>query len=159
MKKWIFLISLIFVAFFTSAGELRLDVSADWMLTIRGGIEYRFNRFLGVQTKIGTNTQLLAFDFTGVFYFLDETTPWRINLLAGIPNAAMPLTFNAGMISVGASILVGYRFKNELTVDLRIGAGFPFFFEEGKSVIRDIQFPFGLWPDLAVIFSFPPWWD
>ncbi|MBU8914201.1 MAG: hypothetical protein KOO61_09275 [Spirochaetales bacterium] len=156
MKRWILTLLVLMMAATVFGGDLRVTIRADWMFTLRAGIEYRFGRYFGIQTDIGTNTQLLAADLCGVFYAMDAESPWQVNFLFGIPNAAMPLSFNAGFISVGGSIGVGYRFENDFGLDFRVGEGFPFFFEEGKDMIRDISFPFDLWPDVAFGVSFPP---
>ena len=155
MKRWFLVFLVLLMAATAFGGDLRVTIRADWMFTLRAGIEYRFGRYFGIQTDIGTNTQLLAADLWGAFYAMEPESPWQFNLFLGIPNASMPLSFDAGFISVGGSIGVGYRFENNFGLDFRVGEGFPFFFEEGKDMIRDINFPFGLWPDVAFGVSFP----
>jgi hypothetical protein len=149
----IFLIALVGTIGF--AGDLRITIRADWMFTLRAGIEYRFGRYFGIQTDIGTNTQIVAVDICGVVYALPSESPWQVNLLLGIPNAGMPLTFGAGFVSIGGAVGIGYRLESGMGLDFRLGEGFPFFFEEGKEVIRDISFPLNLWPDLAIGISLP----
>jgi len=157
MKRWILVILCLMVAATAFGGDLRVTIRADWMFSLRAGIEYRFGRYFGIQADLGTNTQLLAADLCGVFYAMEPESPWQFNLLFGIPNAATPLTIvDGGFVSVGGSIGVGYRFENDFGLDFRVGEGFPFFFEEGKDMIRDISFPFNLWPDVAFGVSFPP---
>ena len=131
-------------------GDLRITIRADWMFTLRAGIEYRFGRYFGIKTGVGTNTQMLAVDACGVFYAMGPESPWQFNLLVGIPNAGMPMTFDSGFVSVGGSVAIDYRFENDFGLDFRVGEGFPFFFENGKDVIRDISFPLNLWPDVAL---------
>ena len=137
------------------AGELRLSVRADWMLTLRAGLEYRFNRYLGIQGSIGTNTLVVAADLAAVVYAFPGTSAWQLNLLVGIPNAAVPVSLDGGFVSFGGSLQASYRLPNALGIDFRIGEGFPLFFEGDSDTIRDVDFPFGLWPDLGLGVSFP----
>lgn len=137
------------------AGELRFTVRADWMFTLRAGLEYRFNRYLGVQGSIGTNTQLLVGNAAVAIYALPTENDWQVKLLLGVPTAGVPLTFDAGMLTVGGSLAASYRLENDVAIEFQIGESFPFFFEEGTDVIRDVGFPFNLWPDLALGVSFP----
>lgn len=137
------------------AEELRFTIRADWMFSLRAGIEYRFNRYLGFQSSIGTNTQLLVGNLTLAVFALPSESEWQLKFLLGVPNAGIPFTFDGGFVTLGGSLAVSYRLKNDIAIEFQIGEGFPFFFEEGTKVIRDIKFPFNLWPDLALGVSFP----
>jgi len=137
------------------AGELRFPIRADWMFSLRAGLEYRFNRYLGFQGSVGTNTQLLVGNLTLAVYTLPSDSDWQLKILLGVPNAGTLFNFDGGFVTVGGSLAVSYRLENGIAIEFQIGEGFPFFFEEGTEVIRNIKFPFNLWPDLALGVSFP----
>lgn len=155
VKRIALVLLLLMVVACAFGGDLRITIRADWMFTLRAGVEYRFGRYLGIQADIGTNVLTVAADLCAVVYVMEPESPWQFNLLLGIPHAGMPLTLDGGMVTLGGSIAAGYRFENDFGLDFRLGEGFPFFFEEGKDVIRDVGFPFGLWPDIALGVSFP----
>ena len=155
MKRFSLILFLWILAVGLPADEMRITVRADWMLTIRTGLEYRFHRFVGVQAELGTNLQLVAMDAGMVIFILDEDQPWRLNVIFGIQNAAMPLTYPAGMLSLGGSAAMGYRFKSGFTLDIRVGAGYPLFFKRDKDMTRNTGFPLNLWPDVAITGGFP----
>jgi hypothetical protein len=155
MKRFTLILCLWTLTFGLTANELRITARADWMLTLRSGVEYHFHRNIGIQADLGTNLQLIALDAGVVFFILDEDQPWRLNVILGIPNAAMPLTYPAGMLSFGGSAALGYGFRNGFTLDIRVGAGYPLFFEHDREMIRDTGFPLHLWPDLAIVGGFP----
>jgi len=74
-----------------------------------------------------------------------------------MPTASAPITLEAAMVSFGASMAGGYRFTDVFSMDFRLGAGFPLFFEPGKDVIRPIRMPCFipyLWPDIVLGFNF-----
>jgi hypothetical protein len=60
----------------------------------------------------------------------------------------------AAMTSFGGSILFGFHLTENVLMDIRLGAGFPLFFEAGKETIRDVNFPLDLWPDLTISVDF-----
>jgi len=66
----------------------------------------------------------------------------------------MPVGEPAFMLSPGVSILIRRKVSKRSNIELRIGEGFPLFFEKGKKVIRDINLPLGLWPDFNIGISF-----
>lgn len=155
MKKIIFIVCLLFIfSQALSADIFYATVSLDWMLSMRIGIEYRFLPILGFRTDIGASILgMLVGDVFFVFYLFPEQDNFQLNIMLGVPNAGMPFTFNTGMISLGASLAVGWRFSKFFSMHLHIGAGFPLFFEQGRDMIRDINYPLGLWPDLGLGFS------
>lgn len=154
LKKVVFVFIILFCltqAVFCS--DFFISIKLTWELYIRAGIEYRISRYFGMKVNAGfTFYGLIGADAGVVFYFLPIESPWQLNILAGIPNISfVPVPSNpACMISFGASLLTGYSFTEKLMVYGRIGGGFPLFFEEDKEMIRDIGFPLGLWPDIAV---------
>lgn len=75
-------------------------------------------------------------------------------MLAGILNFNVPFSFDAAMLSFGAACEVTREITNTMSIGLRAGEGFPLFFEKDKELIRDIQFPMNLWPELAVEINF-----
>jgi hypothetical protein len=139
----------------SAADDTLVCVSLDWMLSISGGIEHRFNPKLGVKGDLGVSVMgLLTADAFAVAYFLPPESDFRLNLLIGVPNAGVPLSFTAAMVSFGLSIQFGFHLTENVLMDIRLGAGFPLFFEEGKEVIRDIAFPLDLWPDFTISVDF-----
>ena len=132
-----------------------LCLSLDWQVSIRCGIEHKFNRPLGIKGDAGLSLfGTLVADAFLVVYLLPEKYRWQVNICAGMPNASIPLTFNAAMVSFGGSILTRCKITDKVSIDLRVGEGFPLFFEKDKDIIRDINFPFDLWPDFTLGVSF-----
>jgi hypothetical protein len=134
--------------------ETRIHLSADWMAGVRGGIEHRGDPGIGVQADLGiTPFGLFTADLFFALDLLEPETPYRFDLLLGVPNAAMPVTtIRAGMVSLGGSLRFGFDLTETVGLSFRLGAGFPFFFEEDKDVIRDT--PMTLWPDVCVAITF-----
>ncbi|RKX84098.1 MAG: hypothetical protein DRP57_06560, partial [Spirochaetes bacterium] len=55
-KKWLLAgLFLLFVNTFSFSSGLLVTVSLDWSLGIRGGVEYRFNRYSGIRGDIGVS--------------------------------------------------------------------------------------------------------
>jgi len=139
------------------AADTLFSVSCDMFLGIRLGLESRFTDNRGVKADVGAAFYgLLLADCFYVIYLLPEDHRFRLNLLLGVPTASAPVTFEAAMVSFGASMAGGYRFTENFSMDLRLGAGFPLFFEPGKDVIRPVRIIFipYLWPDIALGFNF-----
>ncbi len=152
---YLLLLSAIYLPAFSQ--DLLVSIGVDWGLSIRGGLEYRFHPNLGLKADLGASIMgVIVVDMLGVFYILPEDSSWRLNILAGIPNAVVPFSLNAAMVSFGASIVAGRRLTGTFSLDIRFGAGFPLFFERGKKMIRDIKFPFDLWPDAMIVLNFRP---
>ncbi len=156
MKR--FLLLFLFLAL-TSTGvfsdELYLSATLDWAFALQAGFGYRGPGFTGVKADLGVSLfGLLVWDLFTVIYLLPRDNPFRLNLLVGIPTAAIPLSFNAAMVSFGGSVVLGYNLSDSVSLDLRLGAGFPLFFEKDKEMIRDIHFPLDLWPDGAISLNF-----
>jgi len=153
-----FLLLLLFLVLISTAvfpDELYLSATLDWEFALQAGFEYRGPGFTGVKADLGVSLLgLLVWDVFTVIYLLPRDNPFRLDLLAGIPTAAIPLSFNAAMVSFGGSVVVGYNLSDSLCLDLRVGEGFPLFFEKDKEMIRDIHFPLDLWPDAAISLNF-----
>ena len=127
----------------------------DWQIGVQYGTEWRFGRFNGAKVDAGISLMgLIIADSYYVFYLRDEEEPVQVSLLAGITNVAVPISFNAGMVAVGGSVLTSITLSERLNLDLKIGAGFPVFFEKNKDSIRDISFPLNLWPDAGISLRF-----
>jgi hypothetical protein len=132
----------------------RYAVGADWMLSVRGGVEKRFHPSLGGKADMGLSALgLLVADAQLMLHAFPEEHRYRLALLAGVSNVGIPLSFNAGMVSFGGSVLFGFPVSRRLHLDFHIGAGFPLFFERGEEVVRDIGFPLDLWPDFGLALS------
>jgi hypothetical protein len=133
------------------ASETLISGCLDWTVGSRAGLEVMFDPLIGWKADLGMSPfGLITADAFCLFRFLSPDDPFRLNLLLGIPNMSVLYTFDAGMVSLGASIEGGYWFNHRVSMNMRIGAGYPFFFEKDSKVIRDIQFPFNLWPDFTV---------
>ena len=90
-------------------------------------------------------------DLFCVFHAMPPASQLRIALLVGVPNVSIVPCCPAAMVCFGGSVLLGYRFTERFGMDLRAGAGFPLFFEEGAPMVRDLEnMPLGLWPDATV---------
>ena len=157
MKK--ILILLILLSIISSAAvygsDLSFTISVDWQMSVQGGVEYRFNDYFGMKADLGVSIMgLLNFDLFAMIDTIPEDNPWRLSLLLGVPNLLVPLTFNAAMVSLGGAVEVGRQLSDAVQLNLRVGTGFPLFFESEKEMIRDIDFPFGLWPECVLEFSF-----
>ena len=171
-RKKLLLISLffLFITTLSYSSELLITVSIDWTLGIRGGIEYRFNRYSGIRGDIGISmVQIPSASLSYVLYLLPEDKKMRLNLLFGIPNFILPFEVNPfrpyPMISFGGSFLIGYKFTDSISTDFRIGGGFPLFLgEKDKPIVRPFLrlpipgskevFPLYLFPDLAASVNF-----
>ena len=149
---------LLMICFSASASDRTVSLSFDTFLGIRLGAEVRFHPRMGVRADVGAAFYgVLLADAFYVFYLLPAEHRLRLNLLLGIPNASAPLTMSEAMISFGASFAFGYRLTDTLSLDLRLGAGFPLFFDPDGELIRPVKIAFFvpyLWPDLALSFNF-----
>jgi hypothetical protein len=157
MKKRGIVFVILFVAavFSAACADLSITVSVDWMLSIQGGIEYRFNDYFGIKADLGISVMGLAVaDLYGVIHITPPDNPWQLQVLLGLPAMGVPLTLWAPMISFGGAVGVGHNFNETIGLDLFLGAGFPLFFEEGKDKIRDIHYPLNLWPEAALSLRF-----
>ena len=151
----IFLTLFLTMALPAFSSDLLASVGINWQLGVCGGIENRFTPHFGLKADAGVMIfGLITTDAFLVFYLLPEDERFQVNLLTGIPNAAVPFTFNAAMVSFGVSVLGRYNLTDTISMDLRLGEGFPLFFESGTEMIRDIGFPFGLWPDAVLGLNF-----
>jgi hypothetical protein len=167
IKKMLLVLLLLMISSSVYSADFMISASLDWALGIRGGVEYRFNRIMGVKADIGLAMfQAPAADAFWVLYFLPQDQRWRLNLLLGIPNAMFPFEVNPfrlyAMVSFGGCLSCGYWFSDSISIDLRLGGSFPLFFgEEDKSMIRPLNFPFFrdtplryIWPDLVLTVNF-----
>jgi len=137
------------------ASDNMVCVSLDLQLCIRGGIEHRFNHRLGIKSDIGISPFGIATaDGLLVVYLLPEKYRWELNICAGILTLSAPVNFKGAMLSFGGSLLTRFKISEKVGIDLRIGEGYPLFFEKDKDIIRDARFPLNLWPDLVLGVSF-----
>jgi hypothetical protein len=159
MKRILVVLGLLFLIGASAfASDLLLDVSLDVFLGLRVGVEYRFHPRMAVKADLGaTFYGTFVADAFYVVYLLPGCHRFRLNLLLGIPTASAPMTLQAAMVSLGASLTAGYRFTDAFSMDFRLGGGFPLFFEPGKDIIRPLNTPFFIpyvWPDLVLGFHF-----
>ena len=156
MKKVCMLCILLVLTIICIPGSsLAYSVEVDWQMSLQGGVSYCFNEYLGVKGGLGISLMgLLAAESYLVVDPHLVPKPWRATLLVGIPNFLVPSSFNAAMLSLGGALEVERDISPSLTIALRVGAGFPLFFEEGKALVRDVRFPFGLWPEVVLSLGF-----
>ena len=144
------LVILVLLAAPVDASETHISGCLDWTVGSRAGIEYLFNPVVGWKADLGMSPfGLVTADAFGMICLLPYDHSYRLNLLLGIPNMATPLTFNAAMVSFGGSIEAGYWVNHRVSLNIRLGVGYPLFFERDKDVTRDIGFPLDLWPDFV----------
>ena len=156
MKKLILLILFLFLVVNAGFGEDNLfSINLNWQLGIRFGYEYNFNSRVGLKTDAGIGIPgIIMVDMFITTRIFNPNPPWQFILCGGIPNILMPVGEPAFMLSPGVSILIRRKVSKRSNIELRIGEGFPLFFEKGKKVIRDINLPLGLWPDFNIGISF-----
>lgn len=156
MKNYILRMMLIVLfAGKTYTSENIFCVNINWQLGVLAGIEHRVNDHIGLRGDVGLAIfGLVIADALFMVYFLPDNYRWQVGLGAGVPNAGMPFSFNAGMVSLGGTVLTRFKASDKLNIDLRLGTGFPLFFEKDRDIIRDISFPLELWPDFMLGLSF-----
>ena len=139
-----------------SGVELALQVGIDWMLGARAGVECLFGPRLGLQTHVGAS---IARSIDGDLFFLYEiyspSPRFSLRLLGGLPNVIFPLGANAVMVSFGGAAEALWRFKRGIGLAVRIGEGYPFYFENWQYTGSGVAFPLGLWPDLFISLRVP----
>jgi hypothetical protein len=141
----------------SSGGPASLNAMVDWQFSVRLGVEKPVAEFLSVKGDLGVSVfGVLVADALLVVH----TTRWkegpRVDILVGVPNAGAPVTFEGAMVSVGASIRPSLPWGDTRRIGFRIGAGYPFFFERDKPIIRDIRMPLEVWPDAGVEIAWQP---
>ena len=134
-----------------------LNAMVDWQFSARIGVEKPVAEFLSVKGDLGVSVfGVLLADALLVVH----TTRWkegpRVDILVGVPNAGAPVTFEGAMVSVGASIRPSLPWGETRRIGFRIGAGYPFFFERDKPIIRDIRMPLAVWPDAGIEIAWQP---
>lgn len=175
MKK-LFLLILFLTAFcalaepqppLQSSSAISPIFSTSWNLSVYGGIEWMLTKSIGLRTLIGTSLLLPLFIADESFILEGEATmlyrPPRASrgfiwgLSAGASNVggvwyededSNKRAFEA-IMSLGVNGMSGCRLKSGREIRLWLGAGFPFFYENGWET-RDIHFPLNLWPNLKV---------
>jgi hypothetical protein len=131
-------------------------VGIDWQMSVQCGIAYRVSEHIALDAGLGVSPMGLVTTECLVAYATELCTPpWALSLLFGIPNFNVPFTFDALMISIGSALEVSRKISSSYELALRIGAGFPLFFEHDKPMVRDIQFPLDIWPELSLSMRFP----
>ena len=156
LRKGVFILLLMIALTKVSySAENLICLGVNWQLGLMCGIEHKFNSRIGVKSDIGLAVPGIIFtDALLVIYLLPEGHRCQLNICSGVLTAAVPLGARAAMLSLGATLLGRYHITERRSIDLRLGEGFPLFFEKDKDIIRDIHFPFGLWPDIAIGMSF-----
>lgn len=150
MKKLSIVLLLLLIATASLLGkEVTLSTGIDWMLGIRGGVEYLFWPNAGVQAHAGISIASAATaDLLAVYRILETPRGFALRLLGGVPNALFPIGASEFMISLGGALEARWRITRRIGLSLRIGEGYPLFIAGGRYVAKGINYPLGLWPDL-----------
>lgn len=153
MGRRILVLELLFLLGSFQVSALPVDVTVDWQLSLRIGTERPVGERVDFRYDAGISCLgLVVFDVLVVKPIWQPAEGPRLDLIAGVPNAGFPVNLTGAMVSVGGGCRLGWQVSRERWLSLRLGAGYPFFFEPGKPVVRDVHFPLGLWPDLALEF-------
>jgi hypothetical protein len=130
---------------------VRYHAMADWQLGTRVGAEVFLAPRVSIRADGGVSIfgLVLADALLGVS-LADPEAPVAMQLLLGVPNAGTPVTFAGAMVSVGGTLHPSVRLGECCRLGVRLGAGFPFFFERDRPIIRETRLPLGLWPDAGV---------
>ncbi len=157
MKTIGIIVLLLFVVCAGVSGvELALQVGLDWMLGARAGVECLFAPRFGVQTHVGGSIAGSINSDLFLLYEIYSPSPrFSLRVLAGVPNAVFPIGANAFMVSLGGAAEALWRFKRGLGFSVRIGEGYPFFFENLQYNGKGVAYPLGLWPDLFLSLRIP----
>jgi hypothetical protein len=132
----------------------RMYVSSTWMFDARIGLEEPLTGRLAAQWDMGFSIMGMATcNLFAVFHILDPASALNLALMVGVPNAGFVLSFDGAMVSLGGAVRLGWWITESFCLYLRVGAGYPFFFEEGKDVIRDTHMT--VWPDAVIGFAVP----
>ena len=97
----------------------------------------------------------IALDALAHFDLLPDSKGFNLRVYAGIPNLCVGITMQGAMASFGGSLAASWRVGARSRMEIRAGGGFPLFFEKDKEIVRDIDFPLGLWPDATLSLLVP----
>ena len=133
------------------APDLQYHIMADWQLGLRFGVEAPLSARFSARGDLGLSMLglILGDALLGVS-LVDPEAPVDVQVLLGVPNAGAPVTFAGAMVSLGGALRPSVRVGECCRLGLRIGAGYPFFFEPGRPVVRETNLPLGLWPDAGI---------
>jgi hypothetical protein len=134
------------------AAKPRLSVGLGSMLDVRVGLEHPWGSRMSVKADGGISIMgMVTCDFLVVFHMMPRESDLQFDFYGGIPNAGAPLSFAGCMVSLGGGFRIGYPIWENVYLDLRLGVGFPFFFEPDTRVIRDMK----AWPDICIGIRIP----
>jgi hypothetical protein len=150
---WIFGLFLMILASTEAEGARhRISAGLDWMIGERIGMEYSLSDDVGIEGHVGMSLMgIMTADLMASFRLFSWDSRFQLDLVAGIPNFGWPTSWNAFMVSFGGGARVGFKIGHNLCLFIRLGLGFPVFYEHGKDVIRGMK----IWPDFVVGFSVP----
>lgn len=137
--------------------HMQYHVTADWQLGVRFGVEAPLSPRLSARGDLGLSMLglILGDALVGVSLF-DPSAPVNVQILIGVPNAAAAMTLAGAMASVGGTLRPSVEVGTRCRLGIRIGAGFPFFFERDRPVVRETNLPLGLWPDAGIDITWRP---
>lgn len=138
-------------------GQTALAYSLDWTLGVRFGIERVVRPRLGLRGDMGLSAlgQMIALDALAFVDFIPDSQGLGLRAYVGIPNLSAAITFRGAMVSFGGALAAGWRVGTRSRMEIRIGGGFPLFFEKDEEIVRDIDFPLQIWPDAALSLIVP----
>jgi len=153
-RLWFFagVVLLAVMATHAQAAKPRLSVGLGSMMDVRIGLEHPWGSRMSLQADGGISIMgMVTCDLLAVFHMLPRESDLQFDFYGGIPNAGAPMTFAGCMVSLGGGFRIGYRIWENVYLDLRLGVGFPFFFEADTRVIRDVR----AWPDIYIGIRIP----
>lgn len=152
MKKVLVVLLLLVICAATTCGEeLSISAGIGWMAELRAGGEYLFLPRLGLQAHVGASiASAMTADAFLVWRMSNAPGRASVRLLIGVPNALLPFGVNELMVSLGAAVEGRLWLSRRVGLSVRMGEGYPLFYENGAFVSKSLRYPLGLWPDFFV---------
>ncbi len=138
-----------------SAGLSAYTIGIDWQMSAQAGLVTSIGENFSLQGALGASVMgLIAGETYASWHTPLFAAPWRMSILLGVPNFLIVPTLEGAMLSLGGAFEIERRFSDRLSFAVRLGAGYPFFFEQDRPAIRDITFPLNLWPEAALVMFY-----
>ncbi|MBN2860661.1 MAG: hypothetical protein JXK93_10405 [Sphaerochaetaceae bacterium] len=140
-----------------SADALEYSIGVDWQLSAQVGVMSHLSDRISLQGALGVSMMgLIAAEAFAAYRLPLFDPPWSTYVLLGIPNFLIVPTLEGAMLSLGGAFDVERDLSDSFALHLKLGAGYPFFFEEGRDTVRDTLFPLGLWPEASLVMYYRP---
>jgi len=158
MRRTVLIILVLFMVISgVSADRLEYSIGVDWQLSAQVGVLAPLSDRISLQAALGVSAMgLVAAEAYVTCRLPLFDPPWGAHILFGIPNFLVVPTLEGAMLSLGGAFAIKRRFSDKISFHLRLGAGYPFFIEEDRPVLRDITFPLNLWPEAALVMYYRP---